>query len=50
MDWLMAGVSIDPARFQAITARINIQVRDAQLWRDKILAYFQKFSGMPITT
>ncbi|HVT80468.1 MAG TPA: alpha-glucuronidase, partial [Phycisphaerae bacterium] len=50
LDWDMTDTiaGIDPGRFQAVRARLQIQARDANLWRDQILTYFQKFSGMPI--
>jgi alpha-glucuronidase len=47
--WQKLAPFVDPRRHQAVTARLAIQKSDAAQWRDKILAYFAQFSGLPIT-
>lgn len=47
-DWEKVQGKIDPERFAQVKALLEIQARDAQLWRDASITYFQSFSGMPI--
>ncbi len=46
--WMALTPLIDQQRHREVAARLAIQVADAAKWRDQILAYFQRFSGMPI--
>ncbi len=39
---------IDNARFEHVKALLKIQQRDAIIWRDSCVLYFQTFSGLPI--
>ncbi len=39
---------VDADRFRAVQAKLKIQARDAQWWKDGCLLYFQRFSGLPI--
>jgi len=39
---------IDPERHAAVTADMNIQLREARLWRDASLAYWQSVNGLPL--
>lgn len=39
---------VDSDRFTAVQRKLRIQARDAVLWKDACLLYFQQFSGMPI--
>ncbi len=43
----LAG-SIDPQRHAQIAAYLQIQLREAQWWRDASVAYFQSISGRPL--
>ncbi|WP_312315847.1 alpha-glucuronidase family glycosyl hydrolase [Stenotrophomonas sp.] len=40
--------NIDPERHAQITAFLNVQLREAQWWRDASIAYFQSLSGRPL--
>ena len=46
--WQSLAGRIDPHRHKEVADRLAIQVSDATRWRDRILQYFQRFSGMPI--
>jgi alpha-glucuronidase len=46
--WQSLAPHIDPLRHRAVAARLAIQKADAAAWRDRILAYFQRFSGKPL--
>lgn len=48
-SWNRLAGKIDAEQHQRVADRLAIQVADATQWRDQILAYFQKFSGMPIS-
>ncbi|HEY2760802.1 MAG TPA: alpha-glucuronidase, partial [Pirellulales bacterium] len=47
--WNSLADKIDAARHQHVADRLQIQATDSAKWRDHILAYFQTFSGKPIT-
>ena len=40
--------SIDPQRHAQVAAYLQIQLREAQWWRDASIAYFQSISGRPL--
>lgn len=46
--WQSLAAHIDPQRHKEVGDRLAVQVADAARWRDRILQYFQKFSGRPI--
>jgi alpha-glucuronidase len=46
--WQSLAGAVDPGRYRSVAARLVVQSTDAAAWRDKCLAYFQRFSGMPI--
>jgi len=48
--WQSLGDRIDPQRHKEVADRLAIQAADAIRWRDRILKYFQNFSGRPIAT
>jgi alpha-glucuronidase len=48
VTWQSLAGHIDPQRHTEVADRLSIQVADAARWRDDILQYFQRFSGMPI--
>jgi alpha-glucuronidase len=39
---------IDPEVFEHVRGKLEVQRRDAGVWRDKCIRYFQKFSRMPV--
>ena len=39
---------VDPERWEAVRAKLEIQERDARWWRDACVQYFGEFSGMPV--
>jgi alpha-glucuronidase len=39
---------VDSTRFSLVQSRLRRQCRDAQIWKDGCLLYFQQFSKMPI--
>jgi alpha-glucuronidase len=48
-EWASLEGKVDAERHKAVAARLRRQAEEAGAWRDKCLAYFQKFSGLPIT-
>ncbi len=54
VDWTRAArnrwaeLVIDPERHAAISRKLEIQERDAVVWRDACLLYFQTFSKRPL--
>jgi len=46
--WQSLAEHIDPQRHKEVADRLAIQAADAANWRDRILGYFQKFSGRPV--
>ncbi len=47
-DWQSLAGLVDPERHRAVALKLQQQVRDAQQWSRKCLAYFQTFSGRPL--
>ena len=39
---------VDDQRFYAVQSKLRNQCRDAQIWRDACILYFQQFSQLPI--
>ena len=46
--WTTLEKDIDPDRFSHVQEKLATQEKDAAIWRDTCLGYFQKFSKMPI--
>jgi alpha-glucuronidase len=46
--WTAMKPYVDEARFEQTARFLEIQHRDAQLWRDASIAYFQSLSGLPL--
>ncbi len=46
--WDKAQPYVDSIRFRAVQRKLRTQSRDAVLWKDACLLYFQQFSRMPI--
>lgn len=46
--WDSARPYVEPAVFEDISMRLQVQGRDARWWRDACLLYFQQFSGLPL--
>ncbi|MBU6298601.1 MAG: alpha-glucuronidase, partial [Alphaproteobacteria bacterium] len=46
--WAKMKPYIDPQRFAQVTAFLEIQHRDAKLWRDASIAYFHSLNGLPL--
>jgi alpha-glucuronidase len=47
-DWEALRPAIDPERFAQTEAFLKIQEKDAKLWRDACIAYFQSISRRPL--
>jgi alpha-glucuronidase len=47
-DWMGLKGRIDDERFEKVRSLLTMQERDAKLWRDGCLLYFQTFSERPI--
>jgi alpha-glucuronidase len=47
-EWSKLEGKIDSERFAHISSFLNIQVSEAEWWRDSCLLYFGKFSEMPL--
>lgn len=47
-EWDKIAPFIDAERFAQVKALLAIQERDAIIWRDSCVLYFQTFSGQPI--
>ncbi len=47
-DWAGLKGKIDPERYDAVAKKLAIQERDAIVWRDACLLYFQTFSKRPL--
>ncbi len=45
--WSTLRGKIDSGRFDHVSALLDVQLREAQWWRDACLLYFQTFSGLP---
>jgi alpha-glucuronidase len=46
--WATLQKDIDPDIFSHVQEKLSVQEKDAAVWRDTCLDYFQKFSKMPI--
>jgi alpha-glucuronidase len=46
--WGSLKDEIDPGQFRQVEMSLDIQVQEAQWWRDACVLYFQQFSGRPI--
>ncbi len=46
--WRTMNKSVDPERFKAVTALLDLQEKEAKWYRDGCVLYFQTFSKMPI--
>jgi len=47
-SWRALKDKIDPERYEAVAKKLSIQERDAIVWRDACLLYFQTFSKRPL--
>jgi len=48
-SWDTVQPFVDPERFTTVQGKLRSQCRNAQIWKDACLLYFQQFSRMPIT-
>ncbi|MBN1781666.1 alpha-glucuronidase [bacterium] len=46
--WDRAEPWVDPERFTAVQSKLREQCRNAQIWKDACLLYFQQFSRRPV--
>lgn len=46
--WEQAKPYVDPERWEAVRAKLEIQESDARWWRDACVQYFGEFSEMPV--
>ena len=46
--WDKAEPYVDAQRFREVQSKLRRQCRDAQIWKDACLLYFQQFSQRPI--
>jgi len=46
--WAKLEGKVDPARYKAVLDRLDVQVRDANTWRNNILRYFSGINGKAI--
>ena len=46
--WDKAESYVDPQRFFEVQSKLRNQCRNAQIWKDACLLYFQQFSRLPI--
>jgi alpha-glucuronidase len=47
-EWAKLEGKIDQERYSHISSFLNIQVKEAEWWRDSCLLYFGQFSGRPL--
>jgi alpha-glucuronidase len=47
-QWNLCSQQIDPERFGLVNKLLTMQERDAKIWRDACILYFQTFSKRPI--
>ncbi|MGD0340653.1 MAG: alpha-glucuronidase family glycosyl hydrolase [Bacteroidales bacterium] len=47
-QWDLSRSQVDPERFDAVKALLAKQERDAKIWRDACILYFQTFSKRPV--
>jgi alpha-glucuronidase len=46
--WLSLRPHVDRERFEQVAAFLNIQLEEAQWWRDACIAYFQSINKLPL--
>ncbi|WP_207420508.1 alpha-glucuronidase [Desertivirga brevis] len=46
--WDKVEAFVDPERFHHVQSRLKVQARDAEVWKDGCLLYFQQFSKRPV--
>ena len=46
--WAALEAKIDARRHKEVADRLDVQVRDAALWRDQILGYFSSINKLPL--
>lgn len=46
--WAKARVVVDEERAEAVSRKLDIQLKDAVWWKDGCILYFQTFSKMPV--
>lgn len=46
--WEQVRGHVDPERWEAVRAKLEIQESDARWWRDACVQYFGEFSSMPV--
>jgi alpha-glucuronidase len=46
--WLTLKPYVDEERFTQVAAFLNIQLDEAQWWRDACIAYFQSVNKLPL--
>jgi alpha-glucuronidase len=49
-QWASLSGLIDAARFSQVTLKLDTNEKDAKIWRDTCIKYFQKFSKLSIPT
>ena len=47
-QWNSLQGKIDPLQFQEVQMSLDIQVKEAEWWRDACVLYFQQYSQMPL--
>jgi alpha-glucuronidase len=47
-QWELCESQIDPERFEVVNSLLAKQERDAKIWRDACILYFQTFSKRPV--
>ena len=47
-QWAAMKPYVDPARFDAVSANLAIQAREARWWRDAMISYFESKNGLPL--
>lgn len=47
-QWQSLSTSIDDERFKQVNMLLDIQLSDAEWWRDACILYFQTFSKLPV--
>ena len=46
--WAGLEAFVDPERFASVSRKLEVQLREAQWWRDACLAYFSDRSGLKL--
>ena len=47
-EWEKTEGKIDEERFEKVKSLLVMQERDAKIWKDACILYFQTFSGRPV--